>query len=386
MKEKGRSRALHKKPYGLCKRFLAAMIAAVMVTTNIGTDLTTAYAAESSDSVTFEMSGSGLVTAIEEAIAAGSPLQEGDIDFTNGKTEQFEALFYGEGNIYEIYPEYDGGDMDAELRVFVRLPEDADDMYMVTGDEEIIFLYVNNGESSISCSTSITRMEDGKEKVKRTKKLTVKSYEAAFGDEEVNIISKPAETVPPETEPAETVPSETIPAETIPTETAPSEEIPTEAVPTEPDPLETTSSEANPAESEPAEPTLEETTEQTSQSQETQTPAGEEGQKETTASPTEGTDTGRQDTEESQKESEGSRPENTDKSEEISNNAKEEIEQKDNADKEQIHSEKQDDTPVASINRHYAPVVAVKTGDETASLPEKHDSDVRIEEGTKEKE
>ena len=31
-----------------------------------------------------------------------------------------------------IYPEYDGGDMDAELRVFVRLPEDADDMYMVT--------------------------------------------------------------------------------------------------------------------------------------------------------------------------------------------------------------------------------------------------------------
>ena len=108
MKEKGRSRALHKKPYGLCKRFLAAMIAAVMVTTNIGTDLTTAYAAESSDSVTFEMSGSGLVTAIEEAIAAGSPLQEGDIDFTNGKTEQFEALFYGEGNIYEIYPEYDG--------------------------------------------------------------------------------------------------------------------------------------------------------------------------------------------------------------------------------------------------------------------------------------
>ena len=371
MKEKGRSRALHKKPYGLCKRFLAAMIAAVMVTTNIGTDLTTAYAAESSDSVTFEMSGSGLVTAIEEAIAAGSPLQEGNIDFTNGKTEQFEALFYGEGNIYEIYPEYDGGDMDAELRVFVRLPEDADDMYMVTGDEEIIFLYVNNGESSISCSTSITRMEDGKEKVKRTKKLTVKSYEAAFGDEEVNIISKPAETVP---------------SETIPAETAPSEEIPTEAVPTEPDSSETTPSVTNPAESEPAEPTPAETTEQTSQSQETQTPAGEEGQKETTASPTEGTNTGRQDTEESQKESEGYRPENTDKSEGISNNAKEEIEQKDNADKEQIHSEKQDDTPVASINRHYAPVVAVKAGDETASLPEKHDSDVRIEEGTKEKE
>ena len=86
------------------QRFLAAMIAAVMVTTNIGTDLTTAYAAESSDSVTFEMSGSGLVTAIEEAIAAGSPLQEGDIDFTNGKTEQFEALFM----VKEIYMRLSG--------------------------------------------------------------------------------------------------------------------------------------------------------------------------------------------------------------------------------------------------------------------------------------
>ena len=40
------------------------------------------------------------------------------------------------------------------------LPEDADDMYLVTGDEEIIFLYVNNGEDTISCSTNITRMED----------------------------------------------------------------------------------------------------------------------------------------------------------------------------------------------------------------------------------
>ena len=393
MKEKGKSRALHRKPYGLCKRLLAALIAAVMITTNIGTDLTTAYAAETSDSVVFEMSGAGLVTAIEEAIAAGNPLQEGDIDFTNGKTEQFEALFYGEGNVYEIYPEYDGGDMDAELRVFVRLPDDTDDMYMVTGDEEIIFLYVNNGEGSISCSASITRMEDGKEKVKRTKRLTVKSYEAAFGDEEVNIISKPAETVPTETVPAETTPAETVPSETVPAETVPGETVPSESNP----------SETNPAESTPAESAPDETEDQTSQSQETENSAGEEGQKETTAPATEETDTGKQETDGTRKETEEKQNENTDKTGEAPDNVKEETEQKAEQDKGQSDAEKKDakseaepektvkdestdNRPVASINRHYAPVVAEKAGDGSAALPENHDSSVKIEEETKESE
>ena len=59
--------------------------------------------------------------------------------------------------------------MDAELRVFVRLPEDADDMYMVTGDEEIIFLYVNNGEDTVSFSTTIYDDEGGK--LKSTKAI-----------------------------------------------------------------------------------------------------------------------------------------------------------------------------------------------------------------------
>lgn len=39
----------------------------------------------------------------------------------------------------EVFPEPEGGSVDVELRVFIRVPEDADDMYMVTGAEEIIF-------------------------------------------------------------------------------------------------------------------------------------------------------------------------------------------------------------------------------------------------------
>ena len=81
-----------------------------------------------------------------------------------------------------------GGGIDSELRIFVRLPKDADDMYMVTGDEEILFLYINNGDETIRCSTNITRMVDGEEKVKKTKSVTIRSYESAFGDEEVNVI------------------------------------------------------------------------------------------------------------------------------------------------------------------------------------------------------
>ena len=197
MEGRKRSRALSRTVYSAQKRLLAFLLAMAMILTNVGADMNTALAASSSESVTFTMSGSQLVKAIDEAIADGNEVTAEDLDFTNGKIAEFEKLFFGEGKIYEVFPDPEGGSMDAELRVFVRLPEDADDMYMVTGDEEIIFLYVNNGEDTISCTTEITRMDDGVEKVKKTKRVTVKSYEAAYGDEEVNHISKPAETPAP---------------------------------------------------------------------------------------------------------------------------------------------------------------------------------------------
>lgn len=197
MEGRGRSRALKRRPFNARKRFLAFLMAMVMTFSNIGTNVNVAYA-DSAERVVFSMRGTDLVSAVDEAVMNGSIVTSEDLDFTNGKIEKFDTLFFSEGKVYEIYPEYDGGGMDAELRMFVRLPEDADDMYMVTGDEEIIFLYVNNGEESISCTTEITRMVDGNEKTKRTSNVTVKSYQAAFGDEEVNIISKPAETLPEE--------------------------------------------------------------------------------------------------------------------------------------------------------------------------------------------
>ena len=156
----------------------------------------------------FTIGGADLVDAIRQAIEDENVVSQDSLDFTDGATEKFEALFFGDGKVYEVYPDIQGDSMEAELRVFVKLPADADDTYMVTGEEEVYFLYVNNGEDTISCSTTVTRTENGKEKEKTTKRITIKSYEDKFGDEERNIISKPAETAPAE-KPSEAVNEET---------------------------------------------------------------------------------------------------------------------------------------------------------------------------------
>ena len=202
---RGRSRRKKRtgKMVSLQKRFLAFMLAFAMIFTNVGTDLHVSFAA-SGNRVDFTIGGSDLVDAIRQAIEDENVVSQDSLDFTDGATEKFEALFFGDGKVYEVYPDIQGDSMEAELRVFVKLPADADDTYMVTGEEEVYFLYVNNGEDTISCSTTVTRTENGKEKEKTTKRITIKSYEDKFGDEERNIISKPAETAPAE-KPSEAV-------------------------------------------------------------------------------------------------------------------------------------------------------------------------------------
>ena len=206
---RGRSRRKKRtgKMVSLQKRFLAFMLAFAMIFTNVGTDLHVSFAA-SGNRVDFTIGGADLVDAIRQAIEDENVVSQDSLDFTDGATEKFEALFFGDGKVYEVYPDIQGDSMEAELRVFVKLPDDADDTYMVTGEEEVYFLYVNNGEDTISCSTTVTRTENGKEKEKTTKRITIKSYEDKFGDEERNIISKPAETAPAE-KPSEAVNEET---------------------------------------------------------------------------------------------------------------------------------------------------------------------------------
>ena len=347
MEGQKRPRVFLQKRYNTPKRFLALMLAFAMIFTSVGTDLNVAYAAEG-NRVDFEIYGADLVEAINDAVETQSPVTADDLNFTNGAIEKFDALFFGEGKVYEVFPPVEGGDMDAGVRVFVRLPEDADDMYMVTGDEEVIFLYINNGEDTISCSTKIIRTVDGEEKVKSTKRITVKSYEDKFGEEESNIISKPEETLPavPETSAPESQPEET-PAETLnPAETTAPEET---TIPEE--------TEAPDATEESSE--TEETTEAPESTEAQETETSEETKEEVTEAETEATEAEKEETEA--------------------------VEETEEPETETDEEKSQDDSAVtlSSISRHQVPVVAVKedaelieteaeeTEKETTAAPEK---------------
>ncbi|MGN0372639.1 MAG: doubled motif LPXTG anchor domain-containing protein, partial [Enterocloster sp.] len=343
---KTRARQMHR--LSAPKRLVSFLLAAAMVFTNVSADLSSVQAAQG-ERVDFEVYGSDLVKAIDDAVMNGTEVTADDLDFTNGKNiDKFENLFFGDGRVYEVWPEIEGATMETDLRVFVRLPEDANDMYMVTGDEEIIFLYVNSGEDTVSCSTSILRMEDGEEKVKRTKRITVKAFEDAFGDEEIEIISKPAETVPAETEPVKGPASETeasVPAEGV-------EE--TTAVPEE-------SAEA------PEEGT-EETTDAAGETTEPEVPA--EGTEESAEAGAEETGEAEEPAETAEK-TEGEKSEEPEEaSEETEEKAEEAAEEADNEEKTQ------EDDAVASISRHFAPVVAER--DEEAV--EEAEAEIREEE------
>ena len=326
MEGQKRPRVFQLKRYNTQKRFLALMLAFAMIFTSVGADLNVAYAAEG-NRVDFEIYGADLVEAINDAVETQSPVTADDLNFTNGAIEKFDALFFGEGKVYEVFPAVEGGDMDAEVRVFVRLPEDADDMYMVTGDEEVIFLYINNGEDTISCSTKIIRTVDGEEKVKSTKRITVKSYEDKFGEEESNIISKPEET------PAETLtPAET----TAPEETTVPEE--TEA----PDATEESSE-------------TEETTEAPESTEVQETETSEETKEETTEAETEATEAEKEETEA--------------------------VEETEEPETEADEEKSQDDSAVtlSSISRHQVPVVAVKEDAEQIETEEVSETEAEEE-------
>ena len=341
MEGRKRSGMLKKSVYNMQKRLVAFALAAAMVCTNVGADLNAAYAAtSSSESVTFEMTGSQLVTAIEEAIENGNVISPGDLDFTNGDIAKFESLFYGEGKVLEVFPDPDGGSMDAELRVFVRLPEDADDMYMVTGDEEIIFLYVNNGEDTVSFSTTIYDDEGGK--LKSTKAIRVKSFEDAFGEEEINYISKPTETTAPAEDNGPAMEESTAPTES---ETAAPEEGTTAA----PDEGTTVA---------PEEGT-------TVAPEETPTAAEESSSEAPSESETE-----------SATEAEQTEPETT----EAPETTEEKAQEPENPEAEVAEPENTTGEPVASITRHYAPIVADNEEDAVPEQPKADAAEEHVEE------
>ncbi|MCB7320895.1 InlB B-repeat-containing protein [Lacrimispora sp. 210928-DFI.3.58] len=122
-----------------------------------------------------------LKLAAAEALDSGQPMEE-SLEFEckdKSLLNKYEQLFAADGRLYEIFPEYTRTYEvdDIDLRVFLRIAEDADpETYALTGEEELIFLYVNGGEEAVSGRVNIDGLVSGN--------CTLKAYETVFGEKD----------------------------------------------------------------------------------------------------------------------------------------------------------------------------------------------------------
>ena len=125
----------------------------------------------------YTSSGEDLKESAQAAIDEGNIFDFEDLSLETSDrslAKEYEKLFTA-GSVYEIAPTYDMDDEEcadgAELRLFVRV-DDAYEGYQLTGDEDIIFLYVNDSTSRVTFRSFI----DGY----YTKKVTVKGNSSLF--------------------------------------------------------------------------------------------------------------------------------------------------------------------------------------------------------------
>ena len=245
---------------GLRKKFrrgLAAFLAFVLTMTSVNTvSLADVSNALETEKATFVMSGEDIVESAQAAIDSGSTFTYEDlgIEETGSTAKEYQKLFTN-GTVYEIAPSYDLDEEEnadgANLRMFIRVKGETEG-YQITGEEEIIFLYINDSESKIAFRSRIDDYVTDKVTVKGNSSLA--ETEKPVLDENGNAIEgdKPAQTpeestVPsgetgsveetkePETEAPAQEPEESMqePETEVPTQepetTAPAEEPKTEA-------------------------------------------------------------------------------------------------------------------------------------------------------------
>ncbi len=168
------------------KRLAAFILSFAMIFANIGNSAAVAMAAEGNGGrVEFQMSREDVWAAAKEAVRAGGGISAENFNFTQGDAEGVRALFAGgrlfeitNGVKYEAYPDTEG----AELRVFIRIPGDGDpENYQLTGEEKLVFMYMNSGEEAFRASVKIVGEESG-EIVVNTGEILVESWQEAFGE------------------------------------------------------------------------------------------------------------------------------------------------------------------------------------------------------------
>ena len=167
------------------RRGLAGFLAFVLTMTSFNmvswADVASAFETEKA---TFVMSGEEIRESAQAAIDSGNEFNFEDLGADasdRSLAKEYQRLFEA-GTVYEFSPSYDMDEEEyadgAELRMFIRV-DDAYEGYQITGDEDIVFLYINDSSARITFRSKI----DGY----TTQKVTVKGNSSLLDDNEAAV-------------------------------------------------------------------------------------------------------------------------------------------------------------------------------------------------------
>ena len=185
---------------GLRKRFrrgLAGFLAFVLTMTSFNmvswADVASAFDKENA---TFIMNGEDLRDSAQAAIDNGNEFNFEDLGADTSDrslAKEYRKLFES-GTVFEFSPSYDMDDEEyadgAELRMFIRV-DDAYEGYQITGDEDIIFLYINDSASRITFRSKIDGYTTQKVTVKGNSSLLETNGAAVSGGENADAAQLP---------------------------------------------------------------------------------------------------------------------------------------------------------------------------------------------------
>lgn len=185
MEARGRSRKSTRRINAThqIRAWMSMVLTAVMIIGNMATSVNTVSAATPAPREEFQIRAKDIQKAAEKALDKGEAISKEIL--ISGKDEnvvkEYEKLFAADGKLYELNLTKETGTVKGvdgvDLRVFMRLPEEADPKtHVLNGEEELYFVYINDGEESISARLNIDGLISGFS--------TVRAYEAVFGDEE----------------------------------------------------------------------------------------------------------------------------------------------------------------------------------------------------------
>ncbi len=183
-KAKGASRRKQAVPLQrYMKVAVTYLLLIAVIFSNMSNPLINVFAGQKKEE--FRIHADELQRAAEEALEEENVVEEPLEIYTKDASlqKEYDELLAADGTLYEVFPEYEReNDLDEiDLRIFLRLSEEADPKSCVlTGEETFIFLYVNGGDETVAGRVNIDGYISGV--------CSLKSYAAVFDKDGKDII------------------------------------------------------------------------------------------------------------------------------------------------------------------------------------------------------